>query len=210
MLRLFTITNAILAAVVAELMVLGITAFIANDPAMFWQYAARYSARVSFLIIAGLLLYTTIHGLFSICNDENKRKVLIGVIYFFCTNHIIHLIFLVVNQTLRNKVLVKPRNAPGMIVYCIVFLLPLLLNRGLLRRAKQTMLLVSLMLISAVFIEFYINRLLGFQLPPDPSARWVYLLFATVLLLLVLTNLYRHIKDSVTLRLTQRSIDRVF
>jgi hypothetical protein len=106
--RLFTLTNAILVALVAELMVLGISAIIANDTAMFWEYAARYSARVSFMIIAGLLLYTAMHGFLTINNNESKRKTLRALIYLFCINHIIHFIHLAANQSVRNKILLRP------------------------------------------------------------------------------------------------------
>ena len=193
--RLFTITNAILVAMAAESLVLGIAAIIANDTAMFWEYAARYSARVSFAIIAGLLLYTAMHGFLTINNSESKRKILTALIYLFCINHIIHFIHLAANQSVRNKILIKPGNIPGMIGYGLVLSLPLLLSRGILSRGKQTMLLVSLLLISAFFIFFYTAHLSGFYASPDPSAAWVYALFASVLALLVLANLRRHISD---------------
>jgi hypothetical protein len=200
--RLFTITNAILLAVVVELLVLGMAAILSNHSAMFWEYAARYSARVSFVILAGLLLYTAIHGFLTISNNENKRKTLRALIYLFFVNHIIHFIYLATNQAVRNNILIKPGNIPGMIGYGLVLSLPLLLNRGLLSRGKQTILLVSLLLISAFFIFFYIAHLSGFYSSPDPSATWVYGLFTFVLILLVTANLYRHISDGRIARLS--------
>src|SRR5215469_610982 len=202
MLRLFTVTNAIVVAITAELMVLGIAATIASDTPMFWQYAARYSARLSFMILAGLLLYTAIYGLSIIGKNESKRKILKTLIYFFVANHIIHLIYLSANQVVRNKPLIKPGNIPGMIIYGVVLLLPLLLNRGLLSRAKQTMLLISLMLISIFFILLYVAHLFRFILSPEASAAWIYLLFASLLALLLLVNLYRHIRDNMAARLS--------
>ena len=118
--RLFTITNAILLAVVVELLVLGMAAILSNHSAMFWEYAARYSARVSFVILAGLLLYTAIHGFLTISNNENKRKTLRALIYLFFVNHIIHFIYLAANQSVRNKILLRPGNIPGMIGYGLV------------------------------------------------------------------------------------------
>jgi hypothetical protein len=103
--RIFTITSAIVVAIVAELIVLGIAKSVANDKAMFWQYAARYSARASFLIFVSLLLYTAMYGLSTINNDSGKRKVLGMLIYLFWTNHIIHLIFLSVIRLSKIKYL---------------------------------------------------------------------------------------------------------
>jgi hypothetical protein len=197
-----TITKALLTALAAELIVLGIAAFIANDTEMFWQHAARYSARVSFVILAGLLLYTAIHGLLTISKNESKRKILRALIYLFVANHIIHLIYLAANQAVRNKILFKLGNIPGMIAYIVVLLLPLLLNRGLLSRGKQTMLLVSLLLIGAFFIQTYIGRVLGFSHPPDASGVWLYAFFASFLSLLALANLYRHIRESKAVKLS--------
>jgi len=201
MLRLFTITNAIFVAVAAELLVLGIAAVTANDTAMFWQYAARYSARLSFVIFAGLLLYTAIYGFSTISKDESKRKILRTLIYFFFANHIIHLIYLSTNQVVRNRTLLKPGNIPGMIAYGVVLSLPLLLNRGLPDRRKQTTLLALLLLIGAFFISFYIAHLFRFIPSPDASPAWVYALFASVLALLILATLYRHIMDNRITRL---------
>jgi hypothetical protein len=202
MLRFFTIINAIFVALGTELIVLGVAAIIANDTEMFWEYAARYSARISFVILAGLLLYMAIQGLSSINDNESKKKILMVLIYFFWTNHIIHFIYLAANQGARNRILIKRANILGMIVYVLVLLLPLFLNRGLLSRGKQTMLLVSLLLISVFFILLYIAHLVRFIPSPDASAAWLYTLFASVLALLVLANVYRHISDSRAVRLT--------
>ncbi|HEX4850206.1 MAG TPA: hypothetical protein VFV08_05325 [Puia sp.] len=185
-----------LAALAAELTVLCIAATLTSNRAMFWQYAARYSARVSFMILVGLLFYTGIHGILAISRDENKRKIFGTLIYFFVTNHIIHWIFLATNQVVRNKIIFKPANIPGIIAYAIVLFLPLLLNRGLLTRRKRSLMLVSLLLISTFFIQVYSLRLFGSSLPPDPSAPWVYVLFISVLSFLVVANLYRYIMDA--------------
>ncbi|PWT76276.1 MAG: hypothetical protein C5B59_06975 [Bacteroidetes bacterium] len=196
MTRRFTKINAALAALVTELIVLGIAAIMASDRVMFWQYAARYSARVSFVVFASVLFYMAIFGLLTISNNENKRKIFEWLLYFFVTNHIIHLILLTFNQAVHNKMLLKQGNIPGMIAYGIVLLLPLLLNRGLLTKRKRTLMVASLLLVSAFFIQVYVLRLIGSSLPPDSSATWVYLLFVSVLSLLVVANLYRYIMDA--------------
>jgi hypothetical protein len=202
MAKLYTITNAILAAVAAEIMVLGFAAIIPNDKSMFWQYAARYSARVSFLIFALVLLYTAIYGLLAINKDERKRKIFRALIYFFWANHIIHLVYLSANQAARNIALIKPANIAGIISYIIVLLLPLILNRSSSGKRQQTVLLLSLVVISSFFLKVYFGRLLHASPVPDASPEWLYGLFAAILALLVLAILYRHISDSRIARIS--------
>ena len=149
-----------------------------------WQLAARYSARVSFLILFGVQI---IIGLRSYVSSLNKNELLRIFVFAFCFNHILHLIFLMYNMYLMDWPFSLARHSAAGIVYALLpFIMLSLQSKN--DATRKTNLFTNLFLIyaSIVFVIGYYGRVMSETLPLNNQLVILGLFLASILGILLL------------------------
>ncbi len=125
-----------------------------------FQLAARYSARVSFLLFVGILCWTGIKGVKHIYLNEKNRILFVSLLFLLALNHLIHFYFLSMNFEVRGMDLREFKNLPGAVAYIVLTLSPFFLwNKQELTRSRYQIILVGFTLVTLLFIGTYIKRL---------------------------------------------------
>ena len=112
-----------------ELLVFVFSKSITSNAAVYWQLAARYSARITFYILCIILFWTGIKGLKNIYANEKTRILLINLFALLAINHLIHFYFIYKNFEINNYEWFKAKHIAGSIVYPILVITPLYLGK---------------------------------------------------------------------------------
>jgi len=160
-----------------------------------YQISARYSARVSYLLFIGILLWTGVSGLRQIYSSENKRQWFVALIFALFFNHLIHFYFLANNLRLKGIALFHFGNTPGIIAYLILTLSPFFLwSKRDLTSSLYKKILFGLMMVMALFLGTYIKRLS--QQMDIPISKLLIVSNLTILLFLLVINVFRVFVES--------------
>lgn len=155
-----------------------------------FQLAARYSARVSLLLVIAILLWTGTRGLRHIYGTDQRREWFVALVGGLSLNHLIHFYFLAMNFQARGLYLLEIKNLPGAVAYLVIVIAPFYLwhKTELTPKLHRTILIASVPVLF-VFTGTYVKRLGQDLNLPIAKA----LLVGNLLLLLVLIglNVYR-------------------
>lgn len=177
-----------------EIVVVLLDLFAGSNQHPAFQYAARLSARTSYILIIVLSLWVALTGLNRIFKNPCYRQLLLQLLVLFSINHVIHLVYVFINHYLNKQVLFRAGNIPGALVYVLIVVLPLIAAGNKEAGARiQLYLYISLNIILIVFGLIYLSRLLYAQNHLSPG--WLYLTFLIVNSILIMLNMYRGIKD---------------
>ena len=161
---------------------------------MRFQLAARYSARLSFAMFSGLLLWIGIEGLKDISQYQNSRKLLSLWVAAIGINHLIHFYFLYQNHLLKGLNLFVLNSAGGSVAYGILIVLSIsLMQRKEWDEWTKRMILGSLAVVDLVFCLAYIKRL--FRGTEMASSNYYYISALIVIGVLLILNIYRLLED---------------
>ena len=158
--------------------------------ALAYQLAARYSARLSFFIFSGILLWSGLRGLRSIYSGETSKRLLVDLLLVFSVNHVIHFFFLAMNFRVSGQSLLSIRNAGGAVVYLMIMAAPVYLwNKQTMSRRLYFFVYSFFLIVTLLFFLTYVGRL-SKELPmPTPDGFFIFAL-ATIGGLVSL-NVYR-------------------
>jgi hypothetical protein len=98
--------------VICELAIYTRTTSLSSDESFYYQLAARYSARVSFMLLVGILCWTGIKGLKFIYEKESRRKLFVTLLLVLALNHLIHFYFLAMNFNAKSLELREFKTCP--------------------------------------------------------------------------------------------------
>lgn len=177
-----------------EVIVLLLDLFAGGNLLPAFQYAARLSARTSYILIIVLSLWVALTGLNRIFKSPCCRQLLLQLLVLFSINHVIHLVYVMINHYEKKQLLFRAENIAGALVYVLIFVLPLIAaNRKQAGTHIQPYLYISLNIILIVFGLTYLNRLLYPQNHLSPG--WLYLTLLIVNSIVIMLSIYRVIKD---------------
>lgn len=147
--------------------------FFAIQSAFIFDKCARLSGRVSsflMLITLGMLGY---YGLKKIYSDEKKKESFLILISLFACNHLIHLLFVMLNLSSHGKSIdIKGPmeiggSIHGIITFTSILIIPLLLwNYQRLSKALYFVILLYLLNISSFIIKTFLGKI---NLPEHPA-----------------------------------------
>lgn len=177
-----------------ELIVVLLDLFAGGNLLPAFQYAARLSARTSYILIVVLSLWVALTGLNRIFKSPCCRQLLLQLLVLFSINHVIHLVYVFINHYKEKQVLFRAENIAGALVYVLISVLPLIAaNSKQAGTGIRPYLYISLNIILIVFGLTYLSRLLYPQNHLSPS--WLYLTFLIVNGIVIMLSIYRVIKD---------------
>ncbi|WP_151997458.1 MULTISPECIES: hypothetical protein [unclassified Imperialibacter] len=163
---------------------------VSPEPGIYFQLAARYSARVSFLLFAGILCWTGIRGLKHIYAEEQRRQLFVSLLFLLALNHLIHFYFLAMNFETRGMELREFKNLPGAVAYIVLTLSPFFLwNKKELTRSRYQIIISGFALVTALFIGTYVKRSL--QNLEIPMSNYLIVGNLAILTSLVIINIFR-------------------
>ncbi|NSL85676.1 hypothetical protein ECE50_002465 [Chitinophaga sp. Mgbs1] len=185
-------------AVAVSLLIWGVltgvtAACLSPDPVLSSLYAARFSARTSFIILCIILTGTGIKGIRNILSNAVWKRFFRILVFTFSINHFIHLAYIGIHHYYADRILFQPENIPGTIVYALIAVLPLTVHKttGFLQQVVFSYL--PLLLTAMVFILTYRSRLTSSTRNLSPS--WLYTTFLVIAVLLIILNVYRMIRE---------------
>ena len=117
----------ILLNLVIEAMIYFYTLDITDDPEIIYSLRARYSARLSFIILCTLGTWIASLGLNNIFANAKKRELLMAGIAAFSVNHLIHYYFLFQNFEVSGLDITSKYISFGALAYVILTLAPFLI-----------------------------------------------------------------------------------
>lgn len=178
----------------AELLVYWFSQQLTSDYQLSFQLAARYSARLSFLLFGIVYGWIAWYGLINIYKQELYRKYLLLLIFAFTLNHLIHLGFLSTNYIIEPTILSPIRHGGGAIAYVVLTILPIWLTRiNNLSPRRYFLIHGSLFFIWIFFNQSYMGRI--FQELELGSPKWIYALFFAITVALLIANIYRMVRE---------------
>jgi hypothetical protein len=167
---------------------------VSPNDTMYFTLAARYSARISFLIFASLLCWMGISGLKTIYANENKRQLFVCILFSLALNHLIHFYFLAMNFEANGLELIVFKNLPGAATYVVLTVAPLLLwNKTDLTKRRYRMILSGFAMVSVLFIGTYIKRFS--QEMVVPVSRYLLVFNLTTIVILIGLNVFRVVRE---------------
>lgn len=177
-----------------EAVVVSLNLFAGSDLLPAFQYAARLSARTSYILIIVLSLWVALTGLNRIFKSPYCRQLLLQLLVLFSINHVIHLVYVLINHYMSNQVLFRAENIPGALIYVLIIVLPLVLacHKETGTRIKLY-LYINLNVILIAFGLTYLSRLLYPQNHLSPG--WLYLTFLIVNSIVIIPGVYRIVKE---------------
>ena len=123
--RLFPILAILILEAVAYFYTLDLT----DDLDTMYSLRARYSARISFLLLCLIGTWIASLGLNSIFSNPDKRNLLIGGITAFTINHLIHYYFLYQNFEVSGLDITSKYISFGALAYVILTFAPILIRK---------------------------------------------------------------------------------
>lgn len=163
---------------------------ISSEPGICFQLAARYSARVSFLLFAGILCWTGIKGLKHIYTEEQRRQWFVTMIFLLTLNHLIHFYFLAMHFDVKGMELREFKNLTGAVAYIVLTLSPFFLwNKKELTRSRYQIIISGFVLVAALFIGTYVKRFT--QEMEVPISKYLLIANLAVLTSLVVINIFK-------------------
>jgi hypothetical protein len=167
---------------------------MSSDVKVKYLLAARYSARTSFFMVSGILLWIGFSGLRTIYARENLRKMFILMLLLFAVNHLIHFIYLAINLIVNDFSILKIKNLFGAIAYISLTLAPIYLwDKKVLTKALHQQIATFLLLVFGVFLLTYVTRFSA-DLPLKSSNSYFYFGIITIILIVAL-NVFRFFKE---------------
>jgi hypothetical protein len=172
--------------------------YISTADYLVYQLAARYSGRLSFMIFAGMMLFTGIVGLKQIFKTERLKSFFIILLSLFSVNHVLHFYFLAMSHLEQNETLLIPKNIIGGTAYILLILSPFYLFKREMTTKIYWSVQSFLFLLTVIFFVSYLRRfMIEF---PQPTHIGVLYSIITTIGLLVFLNGYKVFKESTESR----------
>ncbi|MFY0625054.1 MAG: hypothetical protein JXR07_02085 [Reichenbachiella sp.] len=176
--------------VLLEVVIYFFSVSMSDQDAVKYSLASRYSARVTLVLLEGLLLWTAISGLKSIFSTQKGQKTFVLLLSLILLNHLIHLVFLVTNHWVNDYQLFTLRTAGGMIGYVVLILSPVYLNsQKKFSISLYWKLIGALLIVDSIAFISYIGR--WNKELPLASSKEVYIGIMGCIVVILLMNVYR-------------------
>lgn len=159
-----------------------------------YQLAARFSARISFLMFSGLVVWIGIEGLREISIYKYSRRLLVYWMMAIGVNHLIHFYYLAMNYHLKELSLLELNSAGGAVAYILLLSVPIILIRQpVWTEMTKRMIWGVIAFIELIFTFAYIKRLFKGEELASPS--YYYVIALAIVVVCVILNIYRLIED---------------
>lgn len=169
---------------------------VSSDIEVYYQLAARYSARTSFVLMSSVLLWVGICGLRIIFKKEPERQSVVGLITAFSVNHLIHFCYLFMHYRVNDSNVFELGNFPGALSYVAIVIVPIYLwDRRVLTVNLYRLIYAFIFGIIAIFGHTYWGRI---SYPDDTalaSPKSWFVAGVTIIILMLLLNLFRIYKE---------------
>lgn|GEM_PF-1552589 len=190
--RIIIIVSVLILEVLNYYCTIGIT----SNSDEFYSLTARYSARISFVLLVGLGGWIIAKGFLTLITDQKKKDLLLGGIAAFTVNHLIHFYFLYKNFEVNDLDLWTKSVSFGAIAYVILTIAPLYFWKiRLWTRTRYYLLHGFLILMIAICVFTYGTRL-GNEVPlPLSTTMWMFKPFIGIGLVTIIGLLGRVSSD---------------
>ncbi|MGL1887337.1 MAG: GlyGly-CTERM sorting domain-containing protein [Reichenbachiella sp.] len=160
-----------------------------------YQFAARYSARFSFIIFIILFAWVGSIGLNKVYEDERKRSVFVLGTLAFAINHMIHFGLLVRTHQLLDWELFVLQSTGGALGYLALVLLPVILwKKKVLTKGLYWGILSCFAYLEIIFFLSYFGRW-TIENIYNPDSKLFFVICSVVVVILFVLNSFRVIQE---------------
>lgn len=159
-----------------------------------YSLAARWSARISLVLLFYLSAWVSISGLKKIFSFDRHRNEFVILVSMIAFNHLIHFVFLYINHVINNYDLLTLRSAGGAFGYVMLTLAPFYLwNKKELTKTVYWSTMCTITLLLIISVVSYLGR--WNKDLPMASPKEMYLSIMAIAAVLLIMNVYRIFAD---------------
>lgn len=173
------------------------TATLSEEQKYVYQFASRYSGRLSFFIFTSLFTWVGIIGLKKIYQDLGQQGVFILGLFLFAFNHILHFGLLYKAHELLGWELFTMKSAGGAIGYLVLILLPIILwKKKQLTNGLYWLIVSCFAYLEIIFFVSYLGRWEKEQIYM-PDSKGFFIGCLVVIAVLFVLNGYRVVREQL-------------
>ncbi len=177
-----------------EVLVFNWSGRVAELETIHYSLAARWSARISLVMLFYLSVWVSISGLKKIFQNEKHRDEFIMMVSLVAFNHLIHFAFLYINHEVNGFNLWTLRSAGGALGYVLLTLAPIYLwRKKQLTQPVYWKTMGTLILLLVIAVVSYLGR--WNKDLPMASPKELYIGIMAVAIVLLILNVYRIFAD---------------